>query len=261
MKKFLKIMVWILTVGAIVTGWVFTHKGHIEHPLKGVQLTLDREKADGFIDYHAVYQNIMDICDTVNNTDITMIPVDSVRKYLQTIPWATCTDANLSLDEALVANVVECQPVVRVYNKHGKSVYLDADGNIYPVSSRYVPHLLVGSGFADFPVVTGTSACIHDGEYANTDLPGFFSVMMSVLNNSYSRCCVKQVFYTKDKIYELTMNNVSPKVILGDGEDTDLKLRNLQCFFEQMQGNPDLENYSKVDFNYVNQVVCTKKIK
>lgn len=258
MKKFLKISVWILTVGAIVTGWVCTQKEHIGHPLKGVMLTLDREGENGFIDYGKVYHDIVNICDTLNNTDVTMIPVDSVRNYLKTIPWVVFAEANISLDEVLVVNIVECQPVMRVYNKLGKSVYLDADGNIYPISSQYIPHLLIGSGYLSFPVLTKTSASVYDEEYKDTDLAEIFSVMMDVLNNSYSRCCVKQVYLAKNKNYELAMNNVDLEVILGDGENSDLKLYNLQCFFEQMQGNPDLKNYCKVNFNFENQVVCTK---
>lgn len=258
MKNFLKIFVWILTVGAIATGWAFTRKEHVEHPLKGIQLTLERDTKNGFIDYDAVYQTIAKICDTINNTDVMMIPLDSVRGYLKTIPWAIHSEANISLDEALVAELVECQPVMRVYNKRGKSVYLDADGGVYPIHKSYVPHVLIGNGDADFPVVTKSSSSIFDEDYKNTDLPKMFNVMKSVLSNSYTNCCVKQVYLAKNNSFELTMNNVDLKVILGDDDNIDVKLYNLQCFFEQMQGNPEMKNYSKVNFNFENQVVCTK---
>ena len=102
MKKFLKILVWVLTVGAIACLWYFTHKEHFEHSLKGLELTLMRENEDGFIVKDAEYQKIMKICDTTNNTDITMIPLDSIRNYIQSIPWAVYTDANITLDEMLV---------------------------------------------------------------------------------------------------------------------------------------------------------------
>ena len=84
--------------------------------------------------------------------------------------------------------------------------------------------------------------------------------MKSVLNNSYSKCCVKQVYYEK-KNFELVMNNVDMKVVLGDGTDVDEKLMNMQYFLEQMQGSPDMKDYCKINFNYVNQVVCTKNKK
>jgi len=260
MKKFSKIVVWMLTVAAIVCLWYFTHKEHVRHPLKGIEITLTRDGERGFIDKNVEYQQIIKICDTVNNTDITKIPLDSVRKYLASIPWAIYTDANMTLDEILVVNIVECQPVMRVFNKDGRSVYLDEDGGIYPVKASYTPHLLVGSGNLNFKIVKGKSASVYDNEYAQSDLIRMFKVMKSVISNSYSKCCVKQVYYEKNN-YELVMNNIDMKVVLGDDDNVDEKLMNMQYFFEQMQGSPDLKNYCKVNFNFENQVVCTKNKK
>ena len=240
MNKFLKISVWVLTIAAIACLWYFSHKEHVGHPLKGVELTLLRETEEGFIDKDVVYQKIMAICDTAKNKDITMIPLDSVRNYIKSIPWAIYTDANITLDEVMVVNIAECQPIMRVYNKNGRSVYLDADGNVYPDKSGYSMHLLIGSGYI-----------------TDENLPKVFKVMKSVLNNSYSNCCVKQVYFD-GKNYELVMNNVDMKVVLGDDKDVDEKLMNLKYFFEQMQGSPELKNYCKINFNFENQVVCTK---
>jgi len=240
MNKFLKILVWVLTIGAIGCLWYFTHKEHVEHPLKGLELTVIRENENGFIIKDVEYQKIMQICDTAHNTDITMIPVDSVRNYIQSIPWAIYTDANITLDEMLVVNIVECQPVMRIYFKDGRSVYLDEDGRVFPTKDGYSAHLLIGSG-----------------NITKDNLHSVFKVMKSVLNNSYSKCCVKQVYFD-GKNYELVMNNVDLKVILGDDKDVDEKLMNMQYFFEQMQGSPEMQNFSKISFNYINQVVCTR---
>ena len=240
MNKFLKISVWVLTIAAIACLWYFTHKEHVEHPLKGVEITLDRATEKGFIDKDAVRQQIMRICDTVHNRDITQIPLDSVRNYLKSIPWATYTDANITFEEIMVVNIVECQPVMRIFTKDGNSVYLDIDGNVYPTKDGYSAHLLIGSG-----------------NLTRRDLPRMYKVMRSVLNNSYSNCCVKQVYFD-GKNYELVLNNVDLKVILGDDSNVDEKLMNMKYFFEQMQGSPELQNYSKINFNFENQVVCTK---
>ena len=247
----------MLTIAAIACLWYFTRKEHVEHPLKGLELTLIRETEDGFIVKDAEYQKIMKICDTAKNKDITKIPLDSVRNYIASIPWAIYTDANITLDEILVVNIAECQPIMRVYNKEGRSVYLDDDGRIYPTRSNYTMHLLIASGNIDFKTLKGKSASIYDSEYSKSDLPKIFKVMKSIQNNSYSNCCVKQVYYD-GKNFELVMNNVDLKVVLGDDQDVDEKLMNMKYFFEQMQGSPDLKNYSKISFNFVNQVVCTK---
>lgn len=257
MNKFLKILVWVLTIGAIVCLWYFTHKEHVEHPLQSLDLTLVRETEKGFIEKNVEYQRIMKICDTVKNTDITKIPLDSVRRYIRSIPWAIYTDANITFDEHLVVTIVECQPIMRIYNKDGRSIYIDEEGGIYPTKSNYSPHILIGSGNVNFKALKGKSASIYDDEYRKSDLPKVFGVMRSVLNNSYSNCCIKQVYYD-GRNFELVMNNVDLTVVLGDDKDVDEKLMNMQYFFGQMQGSPDLANYSKISFNYLNQVVCTK---
>lgn len=260
MKKFLKISVWILTVGAIATGWAFMHKGHVEHPLNGIVVNLHRDAEDGFIDYYAVIHTVADICDTMNNREVTMIPVDSARNYLKSIPWAVSSAADISLDETLIVELTECQPVMRIYNSHGKSVYLDAEGRVFPVNERYVPHVLIGNGYLDFPVMK-TASSIYDEKYKDTGLPEMFCVMMEVLGNAYTNCCVKQVYLAKNGWYELSMNNADLEVVLGDDDNVGEKLANLECFFGQMQGSPDLKEYKKINFNFDNQVVCTKNKK
>ena len=257
MKKFLKISVWVLTIAAIGCLWYFTRQDHVEHSLKSVEMSLIRPDSQGFIDSLEVYNRIIKICDTTKNTDITMIPVEEVRDYLKTIPWAIYTDANITLDEELVVEIIECQPIMRVFNKKGQSVYLDAEGRVFPVKNDHPLHLLVGSGNLNFEAVTKTSACISDSLYQISDLPKIYDVMRKVQNNTYSNCCVKQVYFD-GKEYELVMNNVDLKVILGSDSNVELKLRNLQYFFERMQGSPDLKDYCKINFNFENQVVCTR---
>ena len=260
MRKFLKILVLVITIAAIGCLWFFTHKEHVERPLQSVELSIVRQNDKGFINKDAEYQKIMRICDTMHNNLVTMIPVDSVRKYIATIPWAVKTSAELTFDEVLKIEIVECQPVMRIYNRDGKSVYLDNEGNIFPESPNYTPHLIIGSGNLNFRALKDRNANISDIDYAKSDLPKMFNVMKSVLNNSYSKVCVKQVYYD-NKTYELVLNNVDMKVVLGNDKNVDVKLMNMKYFLEKMQGSPELANYNKINFNFENQVVCTKNKK
>ena len=260
MRKFLQILVLIITIGAIGCLWFFTHKEHVERPLHHVELTIVRQNDKGFIDKIAVYQKILRICDTVHNNLATMIPIDSVRNYIATIPWAVYTNADMTFDEVLKVKIVECQPVVRVYNKEGQSVYLDDEGRIFPESKIYTPHLIIGSGNLNFKALKNRQANVFDRDYASSDLPKMFNVLKIVLNNSYSKVCVKQVYYD-NKTYELVLNNVDLKVILGNDKNVDVKLMNMKYFLEKMQGSEELKDYKQINFNFENQVVCTKNNK
>ena len=260
MRKFLQILVLVITIGAIGCLWFFTHKEHVERPLHHVELTIVRQNDKGFIDKIAVYQKILRICDTVHNNLATMIPIDSVRNYIATIPWAVYTNADMTFDEVLKVKIVECQPVVRVYNKEGQSVYLDDEGRIFPESKIYTPHIIIGSGNLNFKALKNRQANVFDRDYASSDLPKMFNVLKNVLNNSYSKICVKQVYYD-NKTYELVLNNVDLKVILGNDKNVDVKLMNMKYFLEKMQGSEELKDYKQINFNFENQVVCTKNNK
>lgn len=259
MNKVIKITIWCFTVAAIVVLWYFSFKSHNDTTLKGVELSLIQPNERGFVIKDDEYQAIMNICDTAHNNHLEMLPVDSVRRYVESIPWVVSSDTGLTLDGVLVVNMTECDPVMRVYNNKGESVYLDEKGNIFPVRANYTPHVLVGSGKLNFKMPT-TSSNIYDSIYDDGDFRTIFNVMKSVLNNSYSRCCVKQVYYERDNI-ELVLNNAEMRVVIGDKHNIDRKLMNMKYFFDHMQGSPEMQDYSMVNFNFINQVVCTKKNK
>lgn len=255
MKKIFNILLISLTLILAVAIGIHCAYAHFNDKLNDVNLVITRNTETGFIDYEDTYELILEICDTVNNKRIKNIPVDSVVGRLVEIPWTVGVEAGINLKRVLDVKIEECQPVARIYNKSGKSVYVDADGNMFPSNNRYVPHLLVTSGI-DFPA--DHLGNVADEEYETTDLPETFVLIKEVLNDEYSKCCVKQIFLDDKKNYIFSMNNTNIIVIFGDVNDIDEKLFNMKTFFDKMQGNPELNNYKEINLNYKNQVVCTK---
>jgi cell division protein FtsQ len=234
---------------------VYCAYDHFHDNLKDVDLKIVRKTEKGFIDYEKTYGEILDICDTVNNNQIKMINVDSVLNALNENPWIISAEAEINLKEYLAVEVVECEPIVRVYAKSGKSVYIDENGNIFPSENQYVPRILIVSGI-DFPVKELGN--VNDDIYAKTDLPQTFNLVKEVLNDNYAKSCVKQIHYDKKKNYIFSVNNTNIIVIFGDVNEIREKLLKMKHFFDKMLGNPELDNYKEINLNYKNQVVCTK---
>ena len=257
MNRFLKISVWVLTVAAIGALWFFTRKDYTEDRLHRVDFKI--VNGHGFINYDRELGIILAICDTASNRQVTDIPVDSVRKTLAENPWATDVRANLSLRRILNIEMTECQPIMRIYNDEGKSLYLDKDGNIFPVGRRYIPHVLICSGHFSFPVTREKWHNVNDSVYASTDLPGAFDVASSILNDDYASQNVGHIYLAKNRQYELVVRNSDLHVILGYPDNVSEKLLKMKYFFDRMMGREELNGYSKINLNYKNQVVCTKK--
>ncbi len=255
MRKILNILLLILTLMMLVALSVYCVYEHYRESLKDVNLKISRNTEKGFVDYEKTYKAILDICDTTNNKQINMIDVDSVVNMLARNPWVTNVEASINLNAYLDVEITECEPVTRVYNKKGKSVYLDKDGNIFPSENQHIPHLLVVSGL-DFPI--NKSGNVYDEIYAKTDLQQTFNLIKEVLDDNYAKFHVKQIHHDKKKNYIFSVNNTNIIVIFGDVNNIKEKLLKMKHFFDAMQGNPELDNYKEINLNYKNQVVCTK---
>ena len=255
MRKVLNIILLVFTLSALIALAVYCAYDHFHDKMKDVNLNIVRNTEKGFVDYEKTYKMILDICDTANNSQVNMIDVDSVINALNENPWIIRAEADMNLKEYLDVEIEECDPIVRVYAKNGKSVYIDKDGNIYPSENQYVPRVMVVSGIGFSIDKLGN---VYDETYSKTDLPQTFNLVKEVLNDSYAKNCVRQIHYNKKKNYIFSLNNTNIIVIFGDVNDIGEKLSKMKHFFDKMLGNPELDNYKEINLNYKNQVVCTK---
>ena len=253
MRKALNILLLVFTLSAMIALSTYCVYHHFHDNMKDVNLTI--VKNNGFLDYDYIHEKIIDICDTANNNQVMMIPVDSVVNYLKTNPWITKVKAGINLKAYLDVTIEECEPIARMYNKQGKSVYIDEKGDMYPSDNKYVPHLLVASGINFSANKLGN---VNDEIYANTNLQETFTLIKEVLDDDYSKSRVRQIHYDKKKKYIFSVNNTNIIVIFGDVNYIGEKLLKMKHFFDKMQGNPELDNYKEINLNYKNQVVCTK---
>lgn len=257
MRKLLSILLLVFTLTALLALSVYFVYDHFHNGLKDVNLSIVRNDENGFVDYEKMHNSVVNICDTVNNKQLFMIPLDSVVNMLEANPWIVNVDAEINLKSVLDIEITECQPIMRVYNTKGKSVYLDSDGNVFPTNNSHVKRLLVGSGYVNFPV--NKLGNVADEEYSDTDLPEMYGLLKAVLADEYSRNCVKQIYKDNKKNYIFSLNFTDIIVIFGEINDIEEKLAKMQIFFNKMHGNPELENYKEINLNFRNQVVCTKK--
>ena len=138
MRKVLNILLLVFTLSALIALAVYCAYDHFHDNLKDVNLEIVRKTEKGFVDYDKTYNMILDICDTTNNYQVNMIDVDSVLNALNANPWIINAEVALNLKEYLDVEVEECEPIVRVYGKNGKSVYVSFA--VYSISKTKVLH-------------------------------------------------------------------------------------------------------------------------
>ena len=256
-KKILKIALWVITGAALAALFVFGRKWYLETPLKGIVFQLERDRDNGFVEEDSVMSYVEALCDIKHQAAIATIDMMQIRTFLDDNPWIEKSSAYIGLDDTLVIQAKEYDPVLRVFNQDKRSVYVTTDGVIIPSSPNYTPHLIIASGDFTFPTPQ-ESASVTDSIYADTGLPEALAIAIAIRNNQAAAKHIGQIYKDIDNKYELMVNNLPARVILGDTCMVANKLTRLGILMEKFGGTEELDKYKTLDLKYKNQIVCTK---
>ena len=267
-KKILSIALWIVTGAALVTLFIFGRKWHLETTLKDIQVTIEQPQATGFINNDSLTSLIWTLYDvgnqTTDSTDmyqqptIASIDMTKLRQMLDKNPWIAYSRAYIDLNDTMYVTVKEYDPVVRVYNNDGYSVYVTRNGFVIPTSPHYTPHLIIASGNYNFDTLTRPSN-IADTIYQNTGLAEALALAKAIEKDKFLKENIGQIYKNTNNEYEVIVNNLPIQVILGDTCAVYNKLQRLKIMLEKYNGTVEIDDYKTMNLKYKNQIVCTKK--
>ncbi|MUP46726.1 hypothetical protein E0K83_13355 [Gramella sp. BOM4] len=145
----------------------------------------------------------------------------------------------LSLDGKLNARVSQRKPIGRVVGN--SSYYLDANGEIMPLSPFYSARVPLLFGF--------------DGKNIRKAYP----VVKSIMQDEFLTRHVTGISRLRGDTYLLDLREQDFKVYFGDSSNVALKFNNFKAFYKKAQKDKKLDTYKKVNLQFGDQVVCTKK--
>lgn len=256
-KKILKIALWVITGVALVVLFVYGRKGYLNTPLKGIAFNLERTQNKGFVEKDTVMTYVEAICDMEHHTKISSIDLMKIQKLIGNNPWIKSCSAYIGLNDTLFIKAREYQPVLRVYNQDRRSVYVTDDGVIIPSSPHYSPRMIIASGNFAFPTPKKNSS-INDSLYIHTGIPEALCIAKAIRKDGFLMGNIGQIYKNNDNEYELLVNNISARVILGDTCAVEHRLARLKTLLEHYSGTDELKPFKTLNLKYKNQIVCTK---
>lgn len=162
-------------------------------------------------------------------------------------------DAQLFFDNngILRVNVIEREPVTRIFTEGGGSFYIDSSGVQLPLSDKLPVKLPV---FTDYPA---PGIRLHGEDSILTvqirQLSGF------IRNDPFWMAQIAQVAITPGRNFELVPTVGNHLIEFGDGNDYEQKFHRLFIFYKEVLSRTGLDKYSRIDVAYAGQVIGTKK--
>ena len=257
-KKILRIVLWVLTGVALVVLFVFGRNWYLDTPVKGVVFNLERHHPTGFVQHDTVIAEAEALCDIAQQTHIAEVNMTALQKMLDGNPWIASSSAYIGLNDTLIIQAEEYEPVLRVFNNDHRSLYVTAEGILIPTSKVYTPRTLIASGHFDFPILQ-RSIPLSDSLYLGSGIQEALTIALSIQKDPFLNGNIGLIHRNLNNEYELMVNNLEANVVLGDTCAVDTKLARLKTLLEKYIGTGELNEYKTMNPTYKNQLVCTNK--
>lgn len=180
-----------------------------------------------------------------NNQNVTNVPkeildLNGLENALKSNAMIKTAEVYLAVDGKVRADVIQRKPIARVSTN--ASYYIDDEGRYMPLSTSYSAHV---------PIVTGY--------VEKNNLKNIYTIASKIFKDEFLKTHIVEIHQSQDQSLSLKTRVFDFEIELGDLNDLDKKINNLKAFYQKAKKDKMLNTYSKVNLQFNNQVVCTKK--
>lgn len=256
-KKVLSILLWFITAVVVIAVLAVGRHKYRNAPVKNIVINKEYGIQGSFLNDSLVTASLLPLCDT-GVSKVKDINIAKIENSLKANPWIASVKAYTDVDRKLNVNIKEHQAVIRIYNNEGNSIYVSAEGFVFPTSNIFTPRVKIASG--DFGNLSKLKGKLNDTIQQQKLIDEALSIALALQRNEFMDACIGQIHLNEEKEFELIPNtNNDITIVIGDDENIDDKLLRTSIFLKEKMKTEEFNTYSKVNAKYRNQIVCTKK--
>ncbi len=169
-----------------------------------------------------------------------ILDLNDLENVLKSNPMIKTAEVHLTVNGEVKADILQRKPIARVSTN--ASYYIDDEGVFMPLSAFHT---------ARVPLVTG---------YVKKNKLGkVYTIANKVFNDEFLKTHVVEIYQREDEAFVLKTRAFDFEIWLGDLYNLEKKISNFKAFYQKANKDKTLGRYSKVNLQFENQVVCTKK--
>ena len=248
-KKIILVALWsLLAIGGIALLLSAFYKRDDEK-CKGVNIELNSTGNYFFIDS----VDILKIITTHEGKDFIGKPIrkfdlGKTEKELMKDTWVRKAQLFFDNNGILTAEIVEREPVARVFTAEGNSFYIDEEKNMLPLSERHAARLPIFTNFpSELKVLSKQDSIL---------LNGIKSLSTYIQNDKFLMAMIDQIAINSLREFELVPKIGNQVIEFGDANDIDAKFQKLKLFYKKVIPISGWSKYNKVDLKYKGQIVA-----
>lgn len=255
---------WVLAITYIVVALSFVSKRSSVLTCASINVIIADSLENSFVKKIDVLKAIEKHNSNLIGIPLKMINTHKIEQELSTLQAVKKVEAYTTNDGSLNIVIDQRRPMVRIINRYGQGYYIDHEGQILPLSSKYTSHVLVINGNIIEPFEINSSVKVMDwaGTELNEHTPlicRLYDFASFVTSDEFWNAQIAQVYVESPTHIELIPRVGPHTVIMGDLDKFETKLEKLKLFYERALPEEGWNKYKEINLRYRNQIVCTKR--
>ena len=253
-KKILSLTGWcLLVIGFIVVLIAATDKQDNIYLIGEVQVNINYNEGLYFVSENDIKTMVNEHLESpLEAFTINELNIGELEENILTNPYIKKADAFTDATGALIINVIQRKPIVRVINRNGVSYYIDNYGDKIPISSNFTARVPVSNGEI-------YDNGLNTGPVESQLLKDLYELSKYIHNDKYLSALVEQVYVNEEKEFEIIPKIENHTIVIGGVDKLDEKFRKLYIFYREGLRNVGRGKYAQVDLRFDNQIVCKKR--
>jgi len=257
MKRIIQITLFTISIIGLLTLTGFVVISNMNTNIANVDINIYRNSENGFINRAELLSAINNI-DSINKLQINKVKNIDIEKALSSNPYVDKVDSYITINGNLLVNIKEKQALIRIYDGGDKGFYLDDKGDIFPISRKYAPRVIIANGYIKEEVLK-PNGNIADSIYNGSIFRELFELIQLINGNTLLKAQINQIYVNSKGNFDLIPELGNHLIQFGTIVNAETKIKNLDAYYKKYLKTSIWDSYKTINLTYKNQIVCTKK--
>jgi cell division protein FtsQ len=245
-KKIFINTIWVLSLIGVLVLLGASIRQKNNKRIKGVVVEIKGAEKHMFIDEQDVL-NIINETAPVIGRPLRGVKLRKLESLVEKNPWVNNAEMFFDNQFLLQINIVEKEPIARIFETNGQSYYLDTAMNKLPLSSKLSARVPVFTGFLS-------------SKKNDTALVQSLIQLATLINaDSFLTAQIAQIDIVSNRQFEMIPVIGDHLIEFGDAADAADKLNRLKAFYKAAWLQHGLNTYKVISLKYKGQVLGIKE--
>ena len=184
----------------------------------------------------------------LEETSVDRFRLSAMQEMLQKSNWVKTARLYFDNNNILKVNIIEREPIARIFCANGASFYLDSARYKLPLSSKFSARVPVVTNFpSDNIILSNEDSVLLNGVRVLTEF---------ISRDPFWMGQIEQIDITPEKTFELIPKIGQQIILFGSAENYRQKFSDLLQFYQQVESKTGWNKYSKINLKFQHQIIA-----